>query len=64
VITTILVEGNVVDVRVTSQNGTSSANANVVSRSAGHGEPCNLPPALMISAYTANYTLKQCQAIP
>jgi DNA-binding beta-propeller fold protein YncE len=64
VITTILVEGNVVDVRVTSQNGTSSANANVVSRSAGHGEPCNLPPALMISTYTANYTLKQCQAIP
>ena len=57
--TTVLVEGNIVDVRVTSQNG-SQGNSNYVSRSAGHGEPCTLPPALL----PANYTLKQCQAIP
>ena len=61
--TTVLVEGNIVDVRVTTQNG-SSGNSNIVSRSAGHGEPCNLPPALMLSTYGANYTLKQCQTIP
>jgi DNA-binding beta-propeller fold protein YncE len=61
--TTVLVEGNIVDVRVTTQNG-SQGNSNYVSRSAGHGEPCNLPPALMLSTYGANYTLKQCQAIP
>jgi YVTN family beta-propeller protein len=61
--TTVLVEGNIVDVRVSTQNG-SSGNSNIVSRSAGHGEPCNLPPALMVSTYGANYTLKQCQTIP
>ena len=61
--TTVLVEGNIVDVRVTTQNG-SQGNSSYVSRSAGHGEPCNLPPALMLSTYGANYTLKQCQAIP
>ena len=44
--TTVLVEGNIVDVRVTSQNG-SQGNSNYVSRSAGHGEPCTLPPALL-----------------
>jgi len=43
VITTVLVEGNIVDARVSTQNA-SSGNTNVASRSAGHGEPCNLPP--------------------
>jgi DNA-binding beta-propeller fold protein YncE len=61
--TTILVEGNIVDVRATTQNG-SSGNSNIFSRSGGHGQPCNLPPALMLSTYGANYTLKQCQTIP
>ncbi len=61
--TTVLVEGNIVDVRVSSQNG-SQGNSNYVSRSPGHGEPCNLAPALMLSTYGAGYTLKQCQAIP
>ena len=41
--TTVLVEGNVLDVRTTTQNG-SSGNNNYVSRSPGHGQPCNLPP--------------------
>jgi len=40
--TTILVEGNIVDVRVTTQTGTGG-NSNQTSRSPGHGQPCNLP---------------------
>jgi len=63
--TTILVEGNVVDVRVTSQNG-SSGNAFYVSRTPGYGQPCTLPPTLL-----SNSTLTQaskpwqlCEAIP
>jgi len=67
VITTILVEGNVVDARVSSQTGASSSNVNLVSRSAGHGEPCNLPPTASnpTPAPTAGQTLLQaCQAIP
>lgn len=40
--TTVLVEGNIVDVRATTQNGTSGNN-NFTSRVPGYGEPCNLP---------------------
>jgi DNA-binding beta-propeller fold protein YncE len=61
--TTVLIEGNVVDVRVTTQNG-NSGNNNIVSRTPGYGQPCNLPPAQMVSTYGSNYTLKQCQTIP
>jgi hypothetical protein len=66
--TTVLVEGNIVDVRVTTQNG-SQGNANAVSRVPGYGEPCNLPP----SPTTGNPTpapangqtlLQACQALP
>jgi DNA-binding beta-propeller fold protein YncE len=39
--TTVLVQGNVVDVRVSSQNG-NSGNANITSRQPGYGLPCNL----------------------
>jgi YVTN family beta-propeller protein len=42
--TTVLVEGNIVDVRVTTQNG-SSGNSNTVSRRPGYGQPCYLPGA-------------------
>jgi DNA-binding beta-propeller fold protein YncE len=59
--TTILVEGNVVDVRVSTQNG-GSGNSDIVSRSAGHGQPCTLPPGS--SALAATLTLTACQAIP
>jgi hypothetical protein len=59
--TTILVEGNVVDVRVTTQNGVNG-NANYTSRSAGYGEPCNVPPGS--STLPATLTLTACQAIP
>jgi len=57
--TTVLVEGNVLDVRASTQNG-SSGNNNTTSRRAGYGQPCNQPPALL----GANFTLAQCQAIP
>ncbi|HZP06640.1 MAG TPA: hypothetical protein VFB43_17205 [Terracidiphilus sp.] len=59
--TTILLEGNVVDARVTSQNG-SSGNDNFTSRAPGYGEPCNLPG---IPTPTGSQTpLQACQAIP
>ena len=61
--TTILVEGNIVDVRVSTQN-TTSGNSNYTSRSPGHGQPCNLPPGLMVSTYGLNYTHAQCRTLP
>jgi DNA-binding beta-propeller fold protein YncE len=64
--TTILVEGNVVDVRVTTQTGTSGTTNNV-SRIPGWGQPCNLPPTASnpTPAPTGTQTLLQaCQAIP
>lgn len=61
--TTVLVEGNVVDMRVTSQNG-SNGNPNFTSRVPGYGQPCNLPPSLMISRYGASYSLANCQTLP
>ena len=45
----VLVEGNVVDVRVTTANG-SQGNVNTMSRVPGYGQPCNLPPALTTDA--------------
>lgn len=59
--TTVLVQGNVVDVRATTQNGISG-NANVTSRVPGYGQPCNLPG---IPTPTGTQTaLQACQAIP
>jgi len=52
-----------VDVRVTTQNG-NSGNANYTSRLPGYGEPCNLPPAMMVTKYGANYTAADCRSIP
>jgi hypothetical protein len=40
--TTLLMEGDVVDVRVSSQNAVSG-NSNNVTRTPGYGQPCNLP---------------------
>ncbi len=60
--TTVLVEGNIVDVRVTTQNGSSGNNANFTSRAPGYGQPCNLPG---VPTPTGSQTLLQaCQAIP
>jgi YVTN family beta-propeller protein len=56
--TTILLEGNIVDVRVTSQNGNNGSQSNYVSRVPGYGEPCYLPGG------TASGTLLSCQTLP
>jgi hypothetical protein len=61
--TTVLLEGNAVDVRTSNQNGVSGNN-NYTSRMPGYGQPCNLPPALMVSTYGAGYTLAQCRQQP
>jgi DNA-binding beta-propeller fold protein YncE len=54
--TTVLIEGNIVDVRATTTNGASGSNINYSSRVPGYGQPCNLPgtPA----------SLQDCQATP
>jgi DNA-binding beta-propeller fold protein YncE len=55
--TTVLVEGNVVDVRVSTQSGTPG-NSNYLSRLPGYGQPCNLP------GLSAAATLAACQTLP
>jgi DNA-binding beta-propeller fold protein YncE len=55
--TTVLVEGNIVDVRVTTQNAVSG-NSNTNSRSPGHGQPCYMPGAAVAA------TLASCQTLP
>ncbi|MGA2754902.1 MAG: hypothetical protein ABSE53_14170 [Terracidiphilus sp.] len=55
--TTVLVEGTVVDVRTTTQTG-SSGNNNYSSRVPGYGQPCNLPGAASLASLAA------CQATP
>lgn len=62
--TTVLLEGKPVDLRVTTTNGSNSSNDNNSSRVPGYGQPCNLPPATLVSTYGASYTLAQCQAVP
>jgi hypothetical protein len=55
--TTVLVQGNIVDVRVSAQNGTPG-NTNVMSRRPGAGQPCYLPgPA-------AEASIAACQTLP
>ena len=61
--TTILVPGDILDVRVSTQNG-SAGNSNNTSRMPGAGQPCYLPPGLMSTTYGANYTLANCQKLP
>ncbi len=55
--TTVLVEGNIVDVRVTTQTG-SSGNSNTLSRRPGYGQPCYLPGA------SNSGTLADCRLLP
>jgi DNA-binding beta-propeller fold protein YncE len=55
--TTVLVEGNIVDVRVTTQTGTSGNN-NTVSRRPGFGQPCYLPGA------SNSASLADCRLLP
>jgi len=61
--TTVLVEGTPVDVRTTTQSG-SSGNNNFSSRVPGYGQPCNLSPSAMVAKYGTGYTLAECQATP
>jgi YVTN family beta-propeller protein len=53
--TTVLIEGNIVDVRTTTQTGTRG-NGNVTSRIPGGGQPCYVPGT--------EGTLAACQTIP
>jgi len=55
--TTVLVEGNIVDVRVTTQTG-ASGNTNTLSRRPGYGQPCFLPGT------AASATLALCRTLP
>jgi YVTN family beta-propeller protein len=61
--TTLLLEGDIVDVRVTTQNATSGNNNNV-SRIPGYGQPCNVPDAVLFAVTPGTYTLDQCQNQP
>jgi DNA-binding beta-propeller fold protein YncE len=54
--TTVLVQGNILDVRATTQNAVSG-NANTVSRKPGFGQPCYLPGAAAASSYASCATL-------
>lgn len=59
--TTVLLQGNVVDVRVTTQNG-STGNSNVNSRRPGGGQPCYLPTSVLDPGNPTALTLQQCQS--
>lgn len=61
--TTVLVEGNVVDVRVSTQTGTTGNN-NDTSRIPGYGQPCNLPPSLEPAPTGAQTALQVCRMQP
>jgi YVTN family beta-propeller protein len=56
--TTVLVQGNAIDVR-TSSPDTTSANLNLVSRIPGAGQPCFLPPSSFTAA-GAPVTIANC----
>jgi DNA-binding beta-propeller fold protein YncE len=59
--TTVLVQGLVLDVRVSSQNA-SGGNSNITSRRPGYGEPCNLSAQQLGSSPT--YEECQSQSAP
>jgi len=61
--TTILVEGNVVDVRASTQNGTQG-NVNVSSHVPGWGQPCYLPPGAEPAPTGSQTALQVCQTLP
>ena len=61
--TTVNVQSNIVDVRVSSQNATSG-NSNNTSRMPGAGQPCYLPPSLEPTPTGAQTALQVCQTIP
>jgi hypothetical protein len=58
--TTVLVQGNVIDARSTTQDG-STSNTNLISRMPGAGQPCFLPLSAFSSATPV--TLANCSAL-
>ena len=60
---TVLVQGNILDVRVSTQNAVSGNVLNT-SRKPGFGQPCYLPPPLEVSTYGANFTAQNCATLP
>lgn len=58
--TALLLEGNLVDVRVSTQNG-SSQNNNNLSRIPGFGQPCNLPLSDFALTTSKSLTLANCK---
>jgi YVTN family beta-propeller protein len=59
---TVLVQGNIVDVRTTTQDANRGNNI-VVSRKPGFGQPCNLPPTLLSNS-TLNSDPAACSRMP
>jgi YVTN family beta-propeller protein len=53
---TVLVQGNILDVRATTQNATTG-NVNITSRKPGFGQPCYMPGATAAASYTSCTTL-------
>jgi len=60
--TTVLLEGNVLDLRVTTPNGSTGNNPTFWSRVPGYGQPCNLPGVPTPSG--TQTALQACQALP
>lgn len=60
--TNVLLQGNIVDVRTTTQNG-NQGNSLITSRKPGFGQPCNLPPTLL-SAGTLGTDPGACSRMP
>ncbi|MDE3201344.1 MAG: YncE family protein [Acidobacteriota bacterium] len=59
--TTVLVQGNIMDVRTGNQNGISGNYINT-SRMPGYGEPCYLPANVLADNGITTPTLAQCQS--
>jgi DNA-binding beta-propeller fold protein YncE len=59
--TTVLVQGNLVDVRVSTQNA-SGGNVNTMSRRPGAGQPCYLPNIVLNPTGSTPPTFAQCQS--
>ncbi len=54
--TTVLIQGNIMDVRTSTVDGTSG-NPNNVSRKPGYGQPCYMPGEAAFATYTACTTM-------
>ena len=61
--TTVNVQSNIVDVRVSTQSGTAGNNNNT-SRIPGAGQPCYLPPGLEPAPAGSQTAIQVCQTMP